>query len=49
MQEWYNGTTKSQKVLLYATCVPLILVYGLGIIGLILLLYCEFGKDQKTG
>lgn len=46
MQQWYKDTTKTQKTLMYVVCVPLIFVYGVGILPLIFLLYCEAGNGK---
>jgi hypothetical protein len=44
LQQWYNNTTKAQKSLMYAVSVLAILLYGIGVIPLVVLLYCEFGR-----
>lgn len=53
MQRWYNSTNTNQRLLMFAASICLIVVYGIGLIPLVFLLYCHFGstpenKSRKT-
>ena len=43
MKNWYESITKGQKVFLYSLSSFLVLVYGIGLIPLLLLIYLQLG------
>ncbi len=44
MQQWYNGMTGRQRVLVWAISIGLILFYATGLIPCAVLLYLHFGR-----
>ena len=46
LQKWYDGMTKGQRVFLYLISIPLILVYGFGLLPLAILIYCHLGAGK---
>ena len=51
LQKWFNGLNKKQLILVRTVAliigIPLIFLFGLGILIIATWLYFEFGKDKK--
>ncbi|MGF6412565.1 hypothetical protein OKW37_004235 [Paraburkholderia sp. MM5482-R2] len=48
MKNWYANITKGQKVFLYSLSSFLILVYGIGLIPLLVLIYLQLGAPTPS-
>ncbi len=47
--DWYWSMTKNQRLLAWIVSIALIPVYLVGCIGVVLLLYCQLGKERYAG
>jgi hypothetical protein len=47
MRNWYDGITSGQKLFLFALSIILVFVYGIGLIPLCILIYCELGARDS--
>lgn len=45
---WYWSMTYRQRVLCWIVSIGSIIVYGIGIVFVILLLYCQLGKERYS-
>lgn len=46
MKEWYDSITPNQKVFLFLVSIPLIFLWGVGLIVLAVLIYLELGAKD---
>lgn len=46
---WYWSMTRNQRLLAWIVSIALIPVYLVGCIGIVLLLYCQLGKERYVG
>ncbi len=51
LQKWFNGLNRKQLILvriaIFFFSIPAILLWGLGILIIVIWLYLEFGKERK--
>ncbi len=46
MRSWYDGINRGQKLFLFGLSMALIFAWGVGLIGLCILIYCQLGSNQ---
>jgi len=46
MQEWYNSTNKNQKILMWSVSTILIMLYGTGLVLLVVLTFLQLGSNK---
>lgn len=47
LNEWYDGMTKGQRYFVWAVSAAGVLVYGIGLIPLVLLIYLQLGAQAR--
>ncbi|SAL50819.1 hypothetical protein AWB73_05289 [Caballeronia turbans] len=48
MKNWYKSITRGQKIFLYVLSSVLVLVYAVGLVPLLLLIYLELGNSSNS-
>ncbi len=46
MRDWYDGITRGQKLFLFGVSIALVFAWGVGLVGLCILIYCQLGSAE---